>query len=73
MSQFRKREPAELDLAPETPTLLQDIIDVHRNAFGYGIDEFCDLLASNPPDLRAAFQLEQRPAEVRSKLRVIRN
>lgn len=70
---FKRREPAELDLAPETPTLLQEILAVHRDHFGYGLDELSRMLATRPIDLIGIYKLGQRTAEVRPTLRIVRH
>ena len=57
---FRRREPAELDLAPESPTVLRDILDLHRTHYGYNIDDLAKALASTPEKLIGTYQLGQK-------------
>ena len=73
MAPFRRQEPTELDLAPETPTLLQEIIDLHRNTFGFGLGDFANMLSAKPEELIAMYGLGQTPSETRSRLRLVRN
>lgn len=42
---YRTKEPPELDFPRETPTVLSSLIDVHRNALGYSVDELGKLLS----------------------------
>lgn len=72
MSQYKRQEPPELDLVPETPTLLKEIIDLHRNTFGYGLAEFSQMLAASPADVVSTYGLGETPPETRAKLRVIK-
>jgi len=41
---YRVREPMELDLLPETPTLLKEIVDVHVHNLKYSIPELAKML-----------------------------
>ncbi len=72
-SGFKRREPAELDLAPETPTLLQEILDLHREHFGYGIEELSKMLSANPIEVTRIYKIGKRQTEVRPTLRVVRS
>lgn len=36
---WRRREPADLDLSPEEPTLLVSLITYHREQLGYGVSQ----------------------------------
>jgi|CXWL01.1.fsa_nt_gi Zn-dependent peptidase ImmA (M78 family)/DNA-binding Xre family transcriptional regulator len=69
---LKRREPAELDLAPETPTVLRDIIDLHRTHYGYNIEDLAKALASNPSKLMATYQLELEPSPTRTTLRLVK-
>jgi Zn-dependent peptidase ImmA (M78 family)/transcriptional regulator with XRE-family HTH domain len=70
---WKRREPAELDLAPESPSLLQEIIDLHRDQFGYGVGELGQMLAVNPSELVKIYKIGQKNSETRPTLRVIRS
>jgi Zn-dependent peptidase ImmA (M78 family)/transcriptional regulator with XRE-family HTH domain len=70
---FKRREPAELDLAAEVPTVLQEILDLYREQFGYGLEELSRMLAVTPPELARIYKLGQRQTEVRPTLRLVRN
>lgn len=71
MAPYRRQEPTELDLAPETPALLQEVLDLHRNTFGYGLQDFSNMLCSEPSELVAMYSLGQSAKETRSRLRVV--
>ena len=43
----RLKEPAELYIQPEQPTLLPELIDYHANELGYDAEQMGDLLAFN--------------------------
>lgn len=72
MAPYRRREPPELDLAPETPTLLQEILDLHRTTLGYGLPEFAQMLNAEPAELMTTYGLGQTQAETRQRLRLVR-
>lgn len=70
---LRRREPAELDLAPETPTVLRDILDLHRTHYGYNIEELAKALAATTAQLIATYQLGQEPSpQARTALRLVK-
>jgi Zn-dependent peptidase ImmA (M78 family) len=72
MAPYRRQEPPELDLATETPTLLQEILDLHRDTFGYGLSEFAKMLNAQPVELVTMYGLGQTQQETRARLRLIR-
>lgn len=49
---YRTKEPIELDIPVEPPSLYQEILDVHQNDLGYGIDEFSKLVAMHEHETR---------------------
>jgi Zn-dependent peptidase ImmA (M78 family)/transcriptional regulator with XRE-family HTH domain len=73
MAPYRRQEPPELDLAPETPLLFREILDLHRNTFGFGLSDFAGMLCSRPAELVSLYGLGQSASETRSRLRLIRN
>ena len=70
MAQYRRREPIEI--AGETPTLLREIIDLHRHTFGYGLKELSQLLAAEPSDIVRTYELSEARNETRARLHVVR-
>jgi len=54
---YRKREPAELDLAPEPPALLREIIEFYRKDLGYSLDNLAQYLATSTEDLMSWYDL----------------
>lgn len=73
MAPYRRQEPPELNLEPETPSLLQEILDLHRKTFGFGLPEFAKLLCAKPAELVAMYGLGQSASETKPRLRLIRN
>ena len=64
-------EPVEI--VPETPTLLREVLDLHRNTFGYGLDELSKLLVANPSEIVATYGIGEAKPETRAKLRIVRS
>lgn len=68
---YRKREPAELDLIPERPMLLKEIIQYYRSDLGYSVDDLAQALSANADDLKDLYGLElSRPETVKQFRRV---
>jgi len=68
---YRKREPAELDLIPERPSLLNEIVQYYRTDLGYSIDDLAAALKSTPADLMMLYGLElSKPETVKQFRRV---
>jgi Zn-dependent peptidase ImmA (M78 family)/transcriptional regulator with XRE-family HTH domain len=63
----RLKEPAELFISPETPTLLPELVDFHANELGYDAEQISDLLALNVKQFLDKYQFSGR------KLRAVRN
>jgi Zn-dependent peptidase ImmA (M78 family) len=73
MRGLKRREPAELDLASETPTVLQDILDLHRTHYGYNLVDLAKAVAANPSKLIATYQLgEKSPLPAKTTLRLVK-
>lgn len=72
MVPYRRQEPPELDLAPEHPTLLREILDLHRDTYGYGLSEFAQMLNAHPTELVTTYGLSQKTEETRVGLRVVK-
>jgi hypothetical protein len=68
---YRRREPAELDVLHETPTLLRELIDVHRNAFGYSLADFATWFALYEEEVTSLYGLDASPEEWRRRLRLV--
>ncbi|MDB5057212.1 MAG: uncharacterized protein JWO59_684 [Chloroflexi bacterium] len=47
---YKVREPAELDIGGEQPSLLQDLIKLHFDQLDYSGAELAEMLALNPPE-----------------------
>jgi Zn-dependent peptidase ImmA (M78 family) len=73
LSPYRRREPPELDLSPETPTLLQEIIGIHRDEFGFGPQEFASVLSACAEEITDLYGIAQTQSEMRSTLRVVKS
>lgn len=52
---YRLREPAELDIPPEEPQLLNKLIDLHRTRLQYSITEFSHLIALREKEVKAIY------------------
>jgi Zn-dependent peptidase ImmA (M78 family)/transcriptional regulator with XRE-family HTH domain len=58
---YRTREPAELDITGESPTILRELLDLHRHTFGYSIEELSQLLDAFPDETEAMYFPSDRP------------
>lgn len=52
---YLRREPAELDVPPEQPTLLRAIVAFHVQQLGYGLTELAEIVRDRPQRVRAAY------------------
>jgi len=52
-----KHEPIEID--PERPTLIQNIIEYHTGQLGYSVDDLSKLLLQHPDELRAEWGIRR--------------
>lgn len=68
---FRRQEPPELDIPKERPSLLQEVLDLHRNDLGYSLEDLANMLAMNPDEVRALYNVEQSPEDRRGRMRVV--
>jgi len=50
---YRFREPAELDIARERPTLLREIIQEHVRVLGFGYSELAEMVSMSPTEFRS--------------------
>ena len=48
---YRKREPAELDLSAEPPTMLREFLECYQRDLGYTVEDLATLLAATEEDL----------------------
>lgn len=62
---YKRTEPAELDLQPESPTLLRDLFEMHTGKLGYTDEEMIQLLTVDPEDYYSTYVLD------RPKLRLV--
>lgn len=63
---FRKREPAELDLSPEKPRLLREMMEYHLKQLGMSEAELMAMLPLFEPDYRRFYGLgDRRPGPLR--------
>jgi Zn-dependent peptidase ImmA (M78 family)/transcriptional regulator with XRE-family HTH domain len=68
---YRRHEPAELDLVPERPALLNEIVNYYRADLGYSVDDLAQALKSTPADLMSMYGLElSKPETLRQFRRV---
>jgi Zn-dependent peptidase ImmA (M78 family) len=69
---YRKREPAELDLAPESPSLLREILDFYRNELGYSLSDLAKTLVVSMDDLMAWYPVALTRAETVRQFRRVK-
>ena len=69
---YRKREPAELNLSPELPTLLRELLQCYQNDLGYSVDDLAQLLAADREDLLAWYQIATTQSETVTRLRLVK-
>ena len=55
---YKSKEPVEL--APELPALLSEVIDLHRDGLGYSVSDLAKLLVTTESEVRSVF-LPQGP------------
>lgn len=70
MNGWRKREPEETDIPPESPELFRSVIQIHADDLGYSMDEIAGLLLIGVRDVRALYGENISPK--RSQLYVVR-
>ncbi len=63
---IRFREPAELDIPKEKPSIVSDIFNVHLNELGYNLAELSKILHIDESELCRMYQLPQG-----SRLRIV--
>ncbi|MBW7835808.1 MAG: XRE family transcriptional regulator [Sphingomonadales bacterium] len=68
---YRLREPPELDFLREEPTILRNLLEVHRGALGYSITELAALLHLGETDLTALYQVNDN-APQRPRLTIVK-
>jgi Zn-dependent peptidase ImmA (M78 family)/transcriptional regulator with XRE-family HTH domain len=69
---YRKREPVELDLKPEPPTLLREVFDFYRKDLGYTVANLANMLAANPEDLLEWYSLFLARPEPKRQFRIVK-
>lgn len=68
---FKRREPPELDIPKEQPTLLEEIVEMHQTDLGYSVSELADLLALTPDELVSLYTIRQSHQERRDRIRAV--
>jgi Zn-dependent peptidase ImmA (M78 family) len=68
---WRLREPAELEIAPERPTVLDSIIRTHLDALGYSVSELSSLVPLYEDEFVSMYGAAADP-DTRPKLRIVR-
>jgi len=62
---YRLREPPQLDVPREHPTLLNEIIAEHVKTLGFGYSDLAKMVNMNPQEFAAYHQLSANPAGLR--------
>ena len=52
---YRTREPAELDVKGDAPTLPRELVDIHRKELGYRADELRTILGLHEHEFRTPY------------------
>lgn len=58
---YRRQEPPELEVAPEVPSVLPEIIRLHLEDMKYDLSDLCRLLHLNEDDLHKMHPLPGKP------------
>jgi Zn-dependent peptidase ImmA (M78 family)/DNA-binding XRE family transcriptional regulator len=69
---FKRREPSELDVAPEEPTTLREIVELYRDHFGYDINDMARLLVALPGEVAVTYRLKSGEPIVKRHLRAVK-
>ena len=69
---YRLREPPELDLPREEPTLLSRLLAVYKDDLGYGIGELAALLRIHVDELMEMYDLGDWGAQGRPRVHAVR-
>jgi Zn-dependent peptidase ImmA (M78 family) len=65
------REPPELDIPKEEPSILHDVFKTHLNELGYSLEEIAQALYINKSELCQMYQLSNSSFPTRPKLRLV--
>ena len=61
---YRMNEPQELNFPKEQPSMIKEIIEVHKNTLGYTDPELSQLVRLTMEDFILYFQLEPRRFQI---------
>lgn len=70
MKKLRLREPAELDLKPETPSLVAKLFALHMDNLGYSVADLATIFAIHVADLKRLYGIGEQGGK-RPQLRVV--
>jgi len=73
LSRFKQREPEELDIPLEIPSLYQEIVDIYQHDLEYDISELCTLLRLSENDTYQYFVKPQTYDLVEEAEKIIRD
>lgn len=68
---YRQREPTELDFPKETPHLLSELVDLHRETLDYSIDDLATWFAIHRQELLSTYSITPSTGEARRHLRAV--
>ena len=69
---YRKREPAELDLTPEPPAMLREILECYQSELGYSVADLAQLLSVSTEDLSVWYEISAKKEEPTRHLRLVK-
>lgn len=61
---YRRKEPPELDIIPEEPTVLKNIFEVHLSNLSYSIEDLSKLLYLRVEELIEMYPVTEKPENV---------
>ena len=68
---YRRKEPPELDIPIEQPTILQELISLHREQLSYSVDDLAALLRLEPKEIQTLYGVSDAPTGGRPNLRIL--
>ena len=67
---YRKKEPSEVDIAPEKSSVVMDIIELHTESLGYTYQDLYEYLKIKGNDFKSLYGISN---EGKPKLKLVKN
>ena len=68
---YRTREPAEVDIPPEEPQLLKEVIRIHQSELDYSLSDLSKLMLLKNEEAQAVYDITPSRAEIKARLSAI--